>query len=59
MLKEKRKPRAYKIADAPYLKAMKRASKENGHLAVHIEHWVKSYADGLEMKINYKSKPQK
>jgi hypothetical protein len=44
--KEKRKPRAYKIADTPYKKAMRRAKKEKKALASLIEEVVVAYSDG-------------
>jgi len=56
MATEKRNARSYKCTDKVYNNAMKRAKKENGKLAVHIEHWVAAYSEGLEMKINYKPK---
>ena len=43
--KEKRKVRGYKMADAPYLKAMKRATKEKLNLATLIEVWVIAYGN--------------
>lgn len=53
---EKRNTHSYKCKDKVYTDAMKRAKKEGGLLAVHIEHWIKCYSEGLNMKINYKSK---
>lgn len=44
--KEKRKPRAYKIADSSYLKAMKKAKKEKTPLASMIEEIVTAYGNG-------------
>lgn len=54
MALEKRNPHSYKCKPTSYKNAMKRAKKEGSKLAVHIEHWVNAYAEGLEMKINYK-----
>lgn len=45
MKAEKRKPRAYKIQDKAYIKAMRRANKEGDSLATLIELWVTLYAD--------------
>jgi len=56
MKAEKRVNKGYKIKDSTYQKAMKRAKKERGQLAVHIEHWVQCYSEGLEININYKPK---
>lgn len=50
---QKRNNHSYKCTDTIYADAMKRAKKEKGQLAVHIEHWVKCYSEGLEMKIKY------
>lgn len=49
MVKEKRKARAYKIADKPYERAMKRAGKEKGSLATIIEDWVIMYGEGAKV----------
>lgn len=59
MANEKRNPHTYKSTDKVYLAAMKRAKKEKGKLAVHIEHWVQCYSEGLEMNINYKPTSKK
>lgn len=40
---EKRKPRAYKISDKYYTKAMRKAQKNNKHLANLIEDFVINY----------------
>lgn len=47
-IKELRVGRAYKISDKPYLKAMKRASKNKEALATLIEEWVCQYANGAD-----------
>ena len=47
---EKRKPRAYKVTDVAYEKAMKRAQKENGHLANLIENVILLYGGGANLK---------
>lgn len=47
--KEKRKPRAYKIADKPYNRAKKRAK---GKLATIIETIVTCYGDGYNVFIS-------
>jgi hypothetical protein len=54
MEKQKRNSHSYKCRDKVYTDAMSRAKKEKGQLAVHIEHWVSAYSEGLEIKINYK-----
>ncbi len=43
---EKRKARAYKIADKPYKKAMRRAKKDKVKLASMVEDFVFAYAEG-------------
>jgi len=58
MKAEKRVNKGYKIKDSIYQKAMKRAKKEKGQLAVHIEHWVQCYSEGLEINVNYKAAPK-
>lgn len=56
--KEKRKVRAYKIADKPYEKAMKRASRNKQHLANIIEAFVTDYSEGANGDYNnIKPKP--
>jgi hypothetical protein len=52
--KEIRKPRSYKIADKPYLKAKKRAK---GELATMIESIVTSYAEGFNIHVSNATKP--
>jgi hypothetical protein len=54
-MKEKRKPRAYKITDTEYSRAMKRAKKEKVHLATMIEEVVYAYGDGAH-NVTFKSK---
>jgi len=49
MEKEKRKPRAYKITDKRYNKAMRRAKKDKKSLATLIEEWVIIYGEGFSM----------
>ena len=56
MVNEKRNSHSYKCTDTVYKDAMKRAKKEKGLLSVHIEHWVAAYSEGLEIKVNYKTK---
>ena len=53
-MKEKRKPRAYKITDTDYNKAMRRAKKEKAHLATMIEEVVYAYGDGA-YSVSFKS----
>ncbi len=57
MKDEKRKPRTYKISDAEYNKAMKRAKKEKLQLAPMIEEVVTAYGEGA-FSISFKSKKQ-
>ena len=45
-MKEKRRPRAYKITDTDYKKAMKRAKKDKVPLAPMIEELVIAYGGG-------------
>ena len=45
---QKRKPRAYKITDKTYGKAMKRAKKEKKSLATMIEDVVLCYSKGSD-----------
>jgi len=45
-MKEKRKPRAYKITDTDYKRAMKRAKKDKVPLAPMLEEIVIAYGDG-------------
>jgi hypothetical protein len=45
--KAKRKLRGYKVADKPYIKAMKRANKEKESLATLIEQFVIRYSLGM------------
>lgn len=56
MEREKRNTHTYKCKDKIYNDAMKRALDEGGMLAVHIEHWVAAYSEGLEVKVKYKPK---
>ncbi len=56
MENEKRVIKGYKIKDSVYQKAKEKAIKEGGALAVHIEHWVQCYSEGLEINIKYKAK---
>lgn len=52
MENEKRKLRGYKVKDATYNKAMKRANKEKTPLATLIEVWITSYANRLPFLID-------
>lgn len=45
MSNEKRNVRAYKIADKPYLKALKKAVKEKCPLATVLEKFVTEYGN--------------
>jgi len=47
-IQEKRKPRAYKIADKPYLKALKKAKPA---LATQIEKIVTAIGEGKKIEI--------
>lgn len=51
---EKRNVRSYKIADAVYFKAQKRAAKEKTPLTQFIETIVSCYGRGEEIIINKK-----
>lgn len=51
-MKPERKPRAYKIADAPYTKAQERGDKDLVKLATHIENWVTAYGKGKKITIS-------
>jgi hypothetical protein len=46
--KIKRNQRAYRIADKPYNKAMKRAAKEKTTVANLVENIITAYADGCD-----------
>lgn len=50
--KEKRNVRAYKIADKPYEKAKKRATRNKSNLATIIEAFVTDYSEGLHGDYN-------
>lgn len=52
MENEKRNLRGYKIKDATYNKAMRRAKKEKTPLATLIEVWITSYANRLPFLID-------
>ena len=52
MIKEKRKARAYKIADTPYKKALKKQT--NPPLATFIEAMVTAIGDGQSVIITPK-----
>ena len=56
-MKEKRKPRAYKITDTDYKRAMKRAKKDKVPLAPMIEEVVIAYGDGAH-NITFKNHKQ-
>jgi len=53
MEKEKRYPRAYKIADRYYDKAMRKAQKNNKHLAQLIEDFVINYGSKRSYTITW------
>lgn len=59
MANEKRNPHSYKCKDKVYEAAFKRAIDSGGTLAVHIEHWVQAYSEGLEIKVKYLPKAKK
>lgn len=48
----KRIHRGYKVADAPYKKAMKRSAKEKFPLANFVETVVLGFAAGADVSIN-------
>lgn len=52
MATEKRKHRAYKIVDAAYNKAMKRAQKNKTPLSNIVENIVTSYGEGYLIEIS-------
>ncbi len=58
MKDKKRNPRTYKITDAEYSKAMKRAKKEKLQLAPMIEEVVTAYGDGA-FSVSFKSSSKK
>lgn len=56
--KTPRKPRAYKITDKDYLKAMRRAKRDKIHLASMIEEVVFAYSKGY-VSFLFPDKPPK
>lgn len=54
MAVEKRKPRAYKIADTPYIKALKK--QKDPPLATFVEEVVTAIGKGSTITITPKSK---
>jgi hypothetical protein len=50
--KQKRIARAYKVADAPYNKAKKRATRNKQSLATIVEAFVTDYSEGLHGDYN-------
>ena len=53
---EKRAPRSYKARQTPYVKASRRAKKEDTTLAELIESWVIQYGYGYEVDVNFETK---
>ena len=51
MNKQMRRPRSYKIIDAKYNKAMRRAKKNGSSLAEFVEGIVTAYANGFDVKL--------
>lgn len=43
--------RAYRMDDAPYEKAMKRALKNNGILSSLVREWVEAYGKGKDIVV--------
>ena len=48
---QKRAPRSYKARQTPYVKATRRAKKENTTLAALIEELVTAYGNGMVITI--------